>query len=110
MRRHTGTSSPTSTSSGRSTNTPSTVDLEDWADLFAAAGAAYVVMVTRHLDGYPLWPTAVANPHMPRGYRSGRDLVGGLADAVRARGLKMGAVLRRRHRLDVHPAPGADHA
>jgi alpha-L-fucosidase len=67
-----------------------TADLEDWADLFAAAGAAYVVMVARHLDGYPLWPTAVANPHMPRGYRSGRDLVGDLADAVRARGLKMG--------------------
>jgi alpha-L-fucosidase len=67
-----------------------TVDFDDWADLFAASGAAYVVMVTRHLDGYPLWPTAVANPHMPRGYRSGRDLVGDLADAVRARGMKMG--------------------
>ena len=67
-----------------------TTDLEDWADVFAAAGAAYVVMVTRHLDGYPLWPTSVANPHMPCGYRSGRDLVGELARAVRARGLKMG--------------------
>jgi alpha-L-fucosidase len=67
-----------------------TADLEDWADLFAAAGAAYVVMVTRHLDGYPLWPTSVANPHMPRGFRARRDLVGDLADAVRARGLKMG--------------------
>lgn len=67
-----------------------TADLEDWADLFAAAGARYVVMVTRHLDGYPLWPTSVANPHMPGGYRSGRDLVGDLGSAVRARGLKMG--------------------
>jgi alpha-L-fucosidase len=67
-----------------------TADLEDWADLFAAAGAAYVVMVTRHLDGYPLWPSTVANPHMPRSYRSGRDLVGDLAGAVRARGLRMG--------------------
>jgi alpha-L-fucosidase len=67
-----------------------TVDLEDWADVFAAAGAAYVVMVTRHLDGYPLWPTSVANPHMPVGYRSERDLVGELAGAVRSRGLKMG--------------------
>jgi alpha-L-fucosidase len=60
------------------------------ADFFAAAGAAYVVLVTRHLDGYPLWPTAVAHPHRPSGYRSGRDLVGDLADAVRARGLRMG--------------------
>jgi alpha-L-fucosidase len=55
-----------------------TVDLADWASLFAGAGARYVVMVTRHLDGYPLWPTTVANPHMPADYRSSRDLVGDL--------------------------------
>jgi alpha-L-fucosidase len=66
------------------------VDFADWAKLFARAGARYVVMVTRHLDGYPLWPTTVANPHMPPGYRSRRDLVGDLTDAVRAGGLRMG--------------------
>jgi alpha-L-fucosidase len=47
-------------------------------------------MVTRHLDGYPLWPTLVANPYMPPGYRSRRDLVGELTGAVRAAGLPMG--------------------
>jgi alpha-L-fucosidase len=67
-----------------------TVDFADWASLFAGAGARYVVMVTRHLDGYPLWPTTVANPHMPADYRSSRDLVGDLTEAVRARGLRMG--------------------
>lgn len=66
------------------------VDFADWARLFAAAGARYVVMVSRHLDGYPLWPTTVANPHMPAGYRSSRDLVGDLTEAVRAQGLRMG--------------------
>jgi alpha-L-fucosidase len=66
------------------------VDFADWAQLFARAGARYVVMVTRHLDGYPLWPTAVTNPHMPAEYRSSRDLVGDLTRAVRARGLRMG--------------------
>ena len=66
------------------------VDLAEWAQLFAAAGARYVVMVTRHLDGYPLWPTTVTNPHMPADYRSSRDLVGDLTEAVRARGLRMG--------------------
>jgi alpha-L-fucosidase len=66
------------------------VDFADWAQLFARAGARYVVMVTRHLDGYPLWPTAVANPHMPAQYRSSRDLVGDLTRAVRAQGLRMG--------------------
>lgn len=66
------------------------VDFADWARLFAAAGARYVVMVSRHLDGYPLWPTTVANPHMPAEYRSSRDLVGDLTEAVRAQGLRMG--------------------
>jgi alpha-L-fucosidase len=67
-----------------------TVDLGEWARCFAGAGARYVVMVARHLDGYPLWPTKIANPHMPVGYRSHRDLVGDLTEAVRARGLRMG--------------------
>src|SRR5215217_5480821 len=66
------------------------VDLGDWARCFAGAGARYVVMVTRHLDGYPLWPTKIANPHMPLDYRSRRDLVGDLTEAVRAQGLRMG--------------------
>lgn len=66
------------------------VDPADWVRLFATAGARYVVMVTRHLDGYPLWPTGVANPHMPADYRSRRDLVGDLTQAVRDQGLRMG--------------------
>jgi alpha-L-fucosidase len=66
------------------------VDLEEWSAFFARAGARYVVMVTKHLDGYPLWPTDVRNPNMPADYRSSRDLVGELTAAVRARGLHMG--------------------
>ncbi|MEU0569091.1 alpha-L-fucosidase [Nonomuraea sp. NPDC005983] len=66
------------------------VDFGDWARFFAGAGAQYVVMVTRHLDGFPLWPTSVPNPHMPADYRASRDLVGDLTKAVRAEGLRMG--------------------
>ncbi|MEU2034754.1 alpha-L-fucosidase [Nocardia amamiensis] len=66
------------------------VDFTDWAQLFADAGARYVVMVTRHLDGYPLWPTRVDHPHVPIDYRSRRDLVGDLTKAVREHGLRMG--------------------
>jgi alpha-L-fucosidase len=47
-------------------------------------------MVTRHRDGYPLWATGVANPHMPADYRSPRDLVGDLTQAIRDQGLRMG--------------------
>jgi alpha-L-fucosidase len=66
------------------------VDFADWAGFFARAGARYVVMVTRHLDGYPLRPTTIANPHMSAAYRSQQDLVGDLAQAVREQGLRMG--------------------
>ena len=60
-----------------------------WADLFRAAGARYVVLVTKHHDGVLLWPSATRNPHKER-WASERDLVGDLAGAVRERGLRFG--------------------
>jgi len=65
-------------------------DLGRWARLFAAAGARYVVMVTKHHDGYLLWPSEVANPRHGRRWQSPRDLVGDLAEASRSAGLRFG--------------------
>lgn len=64
-------------------------DPDAWAERFAATGAGYVVLVTKHHDGYLLWPSEVRNDRRP-GWHSPRDLVGELADAVRARGLRFG--------------------
>ena len=62
-----------------------------WADLFKETGARYVVLTTKHHDGFTLWPSAVMNPHLrPDQSHSPRDLVGDLARAVRQDGLKMG--------------------
>ena len=66
-----------------------TFDAGAWADLFKAAGARYVVFVTKHHDGYCLWPTKVENPWRP-GWHSARDFVGELAAAVRQRGMRFG--------------------
>ncbi len=65
-------------------------DPKGWADLFARSGARYVVLTSKHHDGYCLWPS----PHRP-GWNAGdvgpgRDLVGELSAAVRASGLRMG--------------------
>jgi alpha-L-fucosidase len=60
-----------------------------WADLFKRAGARYVVLVTKHHDGFCLWPSRVKNRHQAN-WTSPRDLVGELAQAVRARGLRFG--------------------
>jgi len=60
-----------------------------WAARFAATGARYVVLVTKHMDGYCLWPSDVPNPRAPRA-RSERDVVGELAEAVRSAGMRFG--------------------
>lgn len=62
---------------------------DDWAELFYKAGAKYVVLVTKHHDGYTLWPSEVTNPNR-ESWGSQRDLVGELAAAVRARGMRFG--------------------
>lgn len=61
-----------------------------WARLFKQAGARYVMLVTKHHDGYSLWD----DPYQPQwnsvvcGPRC--NIVAQLTDAVRAEGLRMG--------------------
>ncbi|HTO54688.1 MAG TPA: alpha-L-fucosidase [Myxococcota bacterium] len=62
---------------------------DEWADLFQAAGARYVVLVTKHMDGFLMWPSATPNYARP-GYQMERDVVGELTGAVKARGMRMG--------------------
>ncbi len=64
-------------------------DPKIWADLFKAAGAKYVVLVTKHHDGFLLWPSENPNPHKEN-YFTKRDVVGELTNAVKANGMKMG--------------------
>jgi len=66
-----------------------TWDPQPFAELFARAGARYVVHVTKHHDGFCLWPTQHRNPH-EAGWAASRDVVGDLAAAVRARGMRFG--------------------
>lgn len=64
---------------------------ETWARAFHDAGARYVVLTTKHHDGFRLWPSEIANPHAGgRVLSADRDLVGELTAAVRTAGLKMG--------------------
>jgi alpha-L-fucosidase len=64
-------------------------DPSAWVDLFVRAGARYVVPVAEHCDGFAMyasdmtpWNAAAMGPH--------RDVVGELATATRARGLRFG--------------------
>ena len=64
-------------------------DPASWAESFRDAGARYVVLVTKHHDGFCLWPSGVKNTKRA-GWFTGRDLVGELAAAVRTAGLRFG--------------------
>ena len=65
-------------------------DPDEWAELFKDSGARYVVLTSKHHEGFCLWPCPASwnwnsvdvGPH--------RDLAGDLSKAVVAHGLKMG--------------------
>ncbi|OQR71929.1 putative alpha-L-fucosidase-like [Tropilaelaps mercedesae] len=57
-----------------------------WAHLFRSAGAKYVVITSKHHEGYTLWPSATSFNWNSRDVGPGKDLVGELANAVRATG------------------------
>uniref|UniRef100_UPI0032177864 alpha-L-fucosidase n=1 Tax=uncultured Draconibacterium sp. TaxID=1573823 RepID=UPI0032177864 len=65
-------------------------DPEQWAELFKRAGAKYVVLTSKHHEGYTLWPSEQSwnwnsvdvGPH--------RDICGDLTKAVKDAGLHMG--------------------
>lgn len=67
-------------------------DPDFWADLFARSGAKYVVLTSKHHDGYCLWPTKSPYKKDWNSMAVGpkRDLVGDLTRAVRKKGLRMG--------------------
>ena len=76
-------------------------DLDRLAGLLREAGAEYVVLTSKHHDGFTLWPSEV--PH-PRGLnlQADRDLVGELGDAVRAAGMRMGLYYSGGYDWSVH--------
>ncbi|HBE42316.1 MAG TPA: alpha-L-fucosidase, partial [Bacteroidales bacterium] len=65
-------------------------DPDQWAELFRKSGARYVVLTSKHHEGFTLWPSAQSwnwnsvdiGPH--------RDLCGDLTSSVKKQGLHMG--------------------
>ena len=60
-----------------------------WAALAKEAGMGYMVITTRHHDGFALWPTRTSDFHAGR-IGPKRDLLKPFVEAVRAAGLKVG--------------------
>ena len=65
-------------------------DPNEWADLFKKSGAKYVLLVSKHHDGFCLWPSQYAPGWNSVEVGPHRDICGELTDAVRKKGLKTG--------------------
>ncbi len=63
---------------------------DEWADLFKKSGAKYVLLVSKHHDGFCLWPSQYAPGWNSVDLGPKRDICGELTEAVRKKGLKMG--------------------
>lgn len=63
---------------------------DEWASLFERAGAKYVMLVSKHHDGYALWPSKYNRNWNSVDVGPKRDIVGELTEAVRKTDLKMG--------------------
>lgn len=63
---------------------------DKWAELFKKAGAKYVVLTSKHHDGFCLWPSKYSPRWNSVEIGAHRDLAGELTEAVRASDLKMG--------------------
>ncbi|XP_070194986.1 alpha-L-fucosidase-like isoform X1 [Littorina saxatilis] len=58
-------------------------DPDEWAEIFEASGAKYVVFVSKHHEGFTNWPSKYSFNWNSMDVGPHRDIVGELADAVR---------------------------
>ena len=63
---------------------------DEWAALFKNAGAKYVVLTSKHHEGFTLWPSKYAPQWNAQDRGPKQDLLGELTNAVRKKDLKMG--------------------
>ncbi|XP_037785481.1 alpha-L-fucosidase-like isoform X1 [Penaeus monodon] len=58
---------------------------EEWASVFNASGARYVVLTSKHHEGFTLWPSRYSWNWNSLDVGPKRDLVGDLANALRSK-------------------------
>ncbi len=74
---------------------PTALDARQWLDAVKEAGGNLLILVAKHHDGFCFWPSRyTAHSVAASPWRSGRgDLVREVAEAARARGIKLGIYL-----------------
>jgi len=65
-------------------------DAQEWVDLFDRAGAKYIIFVSKHHDGFAMWPSKYSSGWNSVDAGPKRDIVGEVSSAVRNSGMKLG--------------------
>ena len=68
---------------------PAGFDANAWIDAAEKAGMKYIVLTTKHHDGFCLWDTKTTE-HNIMNTRYGKDVLKQLADAAHERGMRLG--------------------
>jgi alpha-L-fucosidase len=69
---------------------PVQYDAEAWVKLAKDAGMKYIVITTKHHDGFALFDSKVNDWNVVKATPHGKDLIAPLADACRKHGIKLG--------------------
>ena len=68
---------------------PTQFNADQWVSMAKAAGMKYIVLTTKHHEGFCLWDSALTDYKSPN-TPAGRDLLRPFVEAFRAAGLKIG--------------------
>lgn len=69
---------------------PTEYNPSDWAKLMKKAGMKYLVITSKHHDGFSLWDSKISNYDAVDFAPIGKDLLKGLAEACKKEGIKFG--------------------
>ena len=71
---------------------PDSLKCDQWADIAKSAGCKYMILTSKHHDGFCLWPSQFTNHSVASSsWRGGKgDVVKEFTDSARTRGMKVG--------------------
>lgn len=90
---------------------PQQLDAGQWVDSLKSAGMRGVILTCKHHDGFCLWPSALTRHSLVASpWRAGQgDVVGEVAKACAARGMKFGVYLSPWDRTDASYGTGVGY-
>lgn len=63
---------------------------DEWAKILHGSGAKYIVLTSKHHEGFALWPSSHSGKWNAKDSGPKRDLLGELTQAVRSKDMRMG--------------------